>query len=353
MQTKLTVIIICTGLLFFASVSATELNPNPVCLNNFLEPKVCLVSEYRYKLSTNKTDTVIAFIKLVSKLVVKAFIKSSVNSFIKMTLKELLNSVTNKFIKSIIQLLIKLLANVASNLLTYAFTQYLVKLIIRKIQKTAKRIVRITVFKTFIKRCVKYVAGKFSKPFILHINQKARFIIRNNVVIHKSKAFLKKLKKLHTFKGLNKFKKIKLVKKYRKFIQKTLFENKPVFQINKVNESQDKKIDDKDQLFDYQADQNVINQGINYSVIENNDEYTEIGVEVCEQLSESIDNRESNEWKSVDELNDFTDDKFENKETSYANIGLRWMVLLASVVGYHELRSFNNITRDSTRLVYK
>ena len=352
MQTKLSTYVIFTILILCCAAASVKSKQNSTCSSAFLQPSVCPFSAEKAKISTNKADTVRAFFKLVSKLLVKSFIKCSVKSFIKMILKEILSGVSNQFIRTVIQVIIKLFANIASNLLTYAFTQYLVKLIIRKIKKTADKVVRITVFKTFVKRGVKFVAGKFSRPFILHINQRAKLLIQNNTIINHSKLFIRKLKKLQSFKGLNKIRKIKLVKKYRKLLKRAWNAKNPIFKINQLVESPTSHCGDAKKLPDIDRDQPVIEKPVTYTVIEDNEEFTEIGVELEEQATEEVFDTHGKDQQKLG-LYTGCHKPMDPRDINMNYMAYKWMLLLASIIGIHQSMSYGSVTKLGRALVHR
>lgn len=283
MAKKLPTIIFCALVCIGCTSTSIDLPRGPLCPNTFQEPQICSITEGKAQKPKKEPKAAKTFFKLVFKTVVKSFIKSSVNSFIKAMLKELLSSISNDFIRSIIQTLIKLMANVASNLLTYAFTQYLIKLIIKKITKTAKKIVRITLFKGLLKKGVKYVASTFGKPFIVKVNEKTKIIIKNNAVVKKSQAIVKKM---DHFKGLNKLKKSKLVKKYKKFIEKAWNRGKPLLQIKPLFNNNQARETSSPSIVEF--GQQLTDQQIQYTILNNNKNFTEISLELPENKVQSM-----------------------------------------------------------------
>ena len=136
------------------------------------------------------------------KHILKSFIKTSISSFIKIISKEFIQNITDEATKNFSKSIIKFLAKILSNLLTYAFTQYLIKLIIKKITKTAKKFIRITVFKHFIKKGIKLFSKRVSKPFIHKVNLKTKMMIHKTKLVSRGKALIKKLGKVRRFKKM-------------------------------------------------------------------------------------------------------------------------------------------------------
>lgn len=306
MVRKLPTLLLISAFCISTTATFAEVSKSAVCPNVFLQPQFCPLSEAKAQSSTNKSKSQKPFFKMVFKTIVKSFIKSSVNSFIKTLLKELLAGISNDFIRSIIQTLIKLLANVTSNLLTYAFTQYLIKLIIKKITKTAKKIVRVTLFKGLLKKGVKFVASKFSKPFIVRVNEKTKVMITSNIVVRKSQAIVKKLDKLKHFKGLNKLKKSKLVKKYKKFIEKAWNNGRPSLEIRQLFNSYETVKPTVINPNNFNLNQQIAGTKIEYSFDNQDQTYNHIDFDIQENQDILLDTYDCNSLGSCSNLSSIT-----------------------------------------------